>query len=364
MSRRLGRSKALNDGKARASDAEDPEQEFDDADEITRCVCGHDELSSIDALVQLLLQQEYRIKVDLGLFIQCDKCLVWQHGYCVGLFVNEDVPDKYWCEECKPELHMFITTTLKQPRRTLYKPANDSRPRLMEEESMKSEKRAATRLRTRRSPNERTPEALRENDRQSRKDRRHNNDAFDEQLQKALRESAKASGKNERKRQIELEHTGGEKRSHSETSENDVDESNADEDGEGGGSGQKEARTRLLRPKSRSRPTSAKPRGSTTPKTDKNTINKEELLSQLSNPRFVNEKCTIYELRKRTGAILEWLGRTQMELEEERDLKQSQLVDAAENTSIVAHFNEDLKLMENLTEKILSWEQKFGKYAP
>lgn len=358
MSRRSGRSKPLADDRSKASDAEDPDNDIDDADEITRCVCGHEELTSIDSQVQLLLQQEYRIKVDLGLFIQCDKCLVWQHGYCVGLFVNEDVPDKYWCEQCKPELHLFVLASLKQPNRTLYKPANDGRARLMEEESSRNEKRAATRLRGRRSPNESTPEATKETDRQSRKDRRHGND-FDEQLQKALRESAKTSGRNDRKRQSDLEHTGGEKRSHSETDE--VDESNADEDTE---ATQKEARSRPLRPKSKSRPASAKPKNAAPSKTDKNAINKEELLNQLSKPRFVNDKCTIYELRKRTGAILEWLGRTQMELEEERDLKNGQLAEAAGETRIVAHFDENLKLMENLTEKILSWEQKFGKYAP
>lgn len=361
MSRRSGRSKPPADDRARASDAEENENDIDDADadEITRCVCGHDELTSIDPQVQLLLQQEYRIKVDLGLFIQCDKCLVWQHGYCVGLFVNEDVPDKYWCEQCKPELHLVILVPQKQPGRTLYKPANESRTRLMEEESSRNEKRAATRLRGRRIPSEKTPEASRETDRQSRKDRRHGND-FDEQLQKALRESAKALGRNDRKRQSDLEHTGGEKRSHSETSENEVDESNADEESE---ATQKEDRARPLRPKPKSRPASAKPKN-TVPKAEKNAVNKEELLNQLLKPRFVNDKCTIYELRKRTGAILEWLGRTQMELEEEKDLKKSQLAEANCEEPFVSHFDENLKLMENLTEKILSWEQKFGKYAP
>ena len=76
---------------------------------------------------------------------------------------------------------------------------------------------------------------------------------------------------------------------------------------------------------------------------------KDELLSQQSRPRFVNAQSTIYELRKRTGAILEWLGRTQMELEEERS---------------APLFDENLRLMERLTEKILAWEQRFGKYAP
>lgn len=55
-------------------------------EEITRCVCGEQEPAD-----------------ESGLYIQCEQCSVWQHGFCVGIV--EDVPDKYWCEQCKPELH-------------------------------------------------------------------------------------------------------------------------------------------------------------------------------------------------------------------------------------------------------------------
>ena len=41
-----------------------------------------------------------RIEED-GLMIQCDICLCWQHGSCLGLDEEDQVPDKYVCQICK-----------------------------------------------------------------------------------------------------------------------------------------------------------------------------------------------------------------------------------------------------------------------
>lgn len=46
-----------------------------------------------------------------GLFIQCDDCLVWQHGGCVSIMENSAVPENYYCEECKPDLHQIFKST-------------------------------------------------------------------------------------------------------------------------------------------------------------------------------------------------------------------------------------------------------------
>lgn len=385
MSRRSGRSKGLGAETETKTAKIEPTSETDDQDEVTRCVCGNDELTSINPSLLRFLQQEYHIKVDTGLFIQCEKCLVWQHGYCVGLFTNDDVPDKYYCEECMPEYHQRVTSSLDSGERTLYLPANEDRKALLQEMDVKSAPELVdkpepkrepkpSRLRSRRSPTANGADSGREGDgpshssvsrRQSRKDRRHGDDAFEEDLQRALRESAKAA--TDKKRPADSEPLPEEKRFHSEDLGVDVDESNIEEESE----------TRV--PKRETKPRS-KPRTKAKPRAGKNgnlsgsgasnshgtlTVSKEELLNQPSKPRFVNEKSSIYELRKRTGAILEWLGRTQMELEQERDLKSAQFNEARiEGLSWVSLFDDNLKLMENLTEKILLWEQKFGKYAP
>ncbi len=83
----------IEDGEYKEVNAEENEEE-----EATRCICENEELQDPD-------ESKFSSDVDIGLFIQCDKCGVWQHGYCVGIL--EDVPDQYWCEQCKPELHII-----------------------------------------------------------------------------------------------------------------------------------------------------------------------------------------------------------------------------------------------------------------
>ncbi|KAG6820736.1 hypothetical protein H0H93_012382 [Arthromyces matolae] len=72
---------------------------------ITRCVCGSTGEDDPDA----------------GEFmVQCETCKVWQHGLCMG-FESEDqlYDDDYYCEECKPELHMdLFKKRSKRPRQS------------------------------------------------------------------------------------------------------------------------------------------------------------------------------------------------------------------------------------------------------
>lgn len=58
----------------------DPEPSSD-----IRCVCGNN--------------------VDRGMMIQCETCLLWQHGACYGMKKDEDIPEHYFCEICRPDLH-------------------------------------------------------------------------------------------------------------------------------------------------------------------------------------------------------------------------------------------------------------------
>jgi hypothetical protein len=39
-------------------------------------------------------------------WIGCETCFAWQHNVCVGVsHFEDDIPENYWCERCKPENH-------------------------------------------------------------------------------------------------------------------------------------------------------------------------------------------------------------------------------------------------------------------
>mmetsp|Transcript_2959 Transcript_2959/g.2880 ORF Transcript_2959/g.2880 Transcript_2959/m.2880 type:complete len:387 (-) Transcript_2959:98-1258(-) len=386
MSRRSGRSKPYSDQSELNSEfpeddeinnyEAEAEDEVDEEQEVTRCICGQDEVNTrgINPQLHALLWKEYQIKIDNGLFIQCDKCSVWQHGYCVGLFINEDVPEKYWCELCKPDLHIFIYDN-NEIVRSLYKPVNDKRKKLLLENSISQENNNKRNKVKRQGQSNSSPVSTSENSKLPRKERRHYDESYDEQLQQALRESAKESGisydakaKNKRKKSGDSSDTNKKLKQESEKDQSNAEETEANDESK------EESRLKKLKIKPKSSKAKAIKSTSTTDST-LTTLTKEELINQASKPRYVNEKSSIYELRKRTGAILEWLGRSQLELEEEKlnkielfsykdkiDLNQQQI--EQDNNKVIEGFNENLQLMEKLTEKILNWEQQFGKYAP
>lgn len=61
-------------------------------EEVTRCVCGFQDVQN-EGLAER------------NLYIQCDHCLVWQHGACVGFKDEKSIPEIYYCEICRPDLH-------------------------------------------------------------------------------------------------------------------------------------------------------------------------------------------------------------------------------------------------------------------
>lgn len=385
MSRRSGRSKAYPDQSELNSEfpeddeinnyEAEAEDEVDEEQEVTRCICGQDEVNTrgINPQLHALLWKEYQMKIDNGLFIQCDKCSVWQHGYCVGLFINEDVPEKYWCEICKPDLHIFIYDN-NETVRSLYKPVNDKRKKLLLENSISQENNNKRNKAKRQAQSNSSPVSASESNKHPRKERRHYDESYDEQLQQALRESAKESGisydtknKNKRKKNGDSSDTNKKLKHESEQGQSNAEEAEMNDEIKG------DSKLKKLKIKSKS----SKSKVAKNPSNDSTlaTMTKEELINQASKPRYVNEKSSIYELRKRTGAILEWLGRSQLELEEEKlnkielfsykdkiDLNQQQI--DQDNNKVIDGFNENLQLMEKLTEKILNWEEQFGKYAP
>lgn len=40
--------------------------------------------------------------------MQCEACFTWRHGLCLGYEDESQVPDKYFCEQCRPELHTEV----------------------------------------------------------------------------------------------------------------------------------------------------------------------------------------------------------------------------------------------------------------
>lgn len=82
-------------GKSKTAEADDEEQ-----DEIIRCICG-----------------QYEEEEDVPrAMICCDNCSAWQHNDCMGL-PESYAPEKYFCEQCRPEDHKEIVAALKRGER-------------------------------------------------------------------------------------------------------------------------------------------------------------------------------------------------------------------------------------------------------
>lgn len=90
-------------------DEDDEEDQENDGEEVTRCLCSLAQPPDPD-------NQGY---------IQCDSCAVWQHQACLGISPEKgEELEKYWCEQCKPELHTVYD--LKVNRRLASKEPGDS----------------------------------------------------------------------------------------------------------------------------------------------------------------------------------------------------------------------------------------------
>jgi hypothetical protein len=96
-------------------------EQSQDPEEVIRCVCGATE------------QDE-----DSGeAWISCETCFVWQHNVCVGVSSYEDeIPDHYWCEECKPENHKELLDAIARGEKLW-----EERRKAHEEETERKKKR-------------------------------------------------------------------------------------------------------------------------------------------------------------------------------------------------------------------------------
>lgn len=94
----LPAAKKRQNKKTKKVQEQEQSQEPEEPEEIIRCVCGATE------------QDE-----DSGeAWISCETCYAWQHNVCVGVSSFEDeIPDNYWCEQCKPEDHKELLEAMK-----------------------------------------------------------------------------------------------------------------------------------------------------------------------------------------------------------------------------------------------------------
>lgn len=164
---------------------------IDEYEEVTRCICGNDDL-----VIPKNSHGEFN-NVDTGFFIQCETCSVWQHGFCVGIKDESHSPEKYWCEQCKPENHTLFTDKF-NTRRSKYDPEHAN-----SNTNKKNLKRKNGRSSGRNSDSNQEQigllnpanESFEGDDEQSKKkQRKRYYTTYEEQLKKALEESAKESG--------------------------------------------------------------------------------------------------------------------------------------------------------------------------
>ena len=96
--------------------------ELQDDDEAVRCVCGQEEYPGPPSLDDLKHAAKDGFNLDsvfpteitddlAGFYVQCDVCKVWQHGACVGLTNDETLPEYYYCDDCRGDLHKIYTSS-------------------------------------------------------------------------------------------------------------------------------------------------------------------------------------------------------------------------------------------------------------
>lgn len=107
---------AEKEAEAELETEQEPGEDLEELEEVTRCICGSDDL-----FIPKNNNGEFD-DVDPGFFIQCETCAVWQHGYCVGIYDTNTAPEKYWCEKCRPD-HHTIFTDVYGIRRSKYDPS-------------------------------------------------------------------------------------------------------------------------------------------------------------------------------------------------------------------------------------------------
>lgn len=365
----------------------------DEGSEVTRCICGHEELSSSAAK---------KSGVDAGLFIQCDKCHVWQHGYCVGFSSASDVPDVYYCEKCEPSLHEVVERP--NGRTSTYLPS---------EKSKRSKRRSSS------ISDSAGESASGEGSRPSADERRRRtlNSREDVILQRVLEQSAQEALEAERRRSSVKDEDADENDDEDEDEDKDGKEDGDEEDGESAdeaepdaeadaeiadadaedAAGNEDGDVEDSEGKEKSRETTPDGDNSgaeqpTKPESPEPVRKKRRgepkrpvkrraaapakkppvaplQLSKKCKPRIPPPRSTLAEMRKRIQAIMEFSGRTQIEMLKEAEARdafvQGQRSRGAESNAVAmenlgAQHQANIQTLEALTRKLLDWQELYG----
>lgn len=103
---------------------DDSENEPTEGADITRCICGHQDYPGPPLSEDNKSRAEAVSDDAGGLFIQCDKCSVWQHGGCVGIMDEDKTPEDYFCELCEKRLHQVFTDSRKYVNLHIHSPCS------------------------------------------------------------------------------------------------------------------------------------------------------------------------------------------------------------------------------------------------
>ncbi|KAG0670473.1 hypothetical protein C6P45_002377 [Maudiozyma exigua] len=404
-----------------------------DEEEITRCVCGEQEPAD-----------------ESGLYIQCEECSVWQHGFCVGIV--EDVPDKYWCEQCKPELHDLYTDE-EARKRSHYLPVqegtigkdseevkengNDSEINeedkedkhddiAQKEESAESKEGIASDNKStdhkedpHSSPENEEDNHDNEEDEEDKEDHEDEEGDFHElskrasrssreeqqyqrMLEQAIKESQMDAPGDKTKaitpilsttedtniaesEQPELKATSisefldenietTEQDSQTDATEAESNRLNKTDDNDDNRSTSSKDKQRTIKKPSRvtkkPRRTKSKRNLSDGKRTNSNNKNKEKSVDVTATnsvkPRLPSQRTTMNEMRRRTSAILQFISRTQWDLENVQK-ERADLIRFIENDQFIEKIdhiftqnNEALTMMNELTQNLLNWEKNYS----
>lgn len=406
-------------------DDEIQEDEEDDDEAETRCICGQADPPD-----------------ENGLFIQCEKCSVWQHGYCVS--ISEKVPEKYWCEKCKPELHTIVIRPDRkmtkylpvQPKASLpssnkrknrraasagsngkdvkkedsideaiqkkrrdrgtYSTREDARyealiQRVMEEskkDAATSEQEEENELRSARSTRRRQTRSDGNDDPDQENDEEQFDQDEEEQHEKEQNEIKKESngeGEDEQNLDEELDRKRvSSKRKRSEEASDSTANGSTNQQSSGvpeknssrqqvkgskGSAGSNESGSNNESASSKSTTKKRAKKSKVVHKSPQKDKDPTIDFSKPTKPRLPNQRTTMNEMRKRVAAILEFIGRTQIDIANEQK-EQSELTKYVEEDShkqniekLFENYHGSLESMDALTRKLLLWEKQFGKYG-